>query len=386
MVLSELEAAAFGPEQLPPESLSARMYRQVETSAQPNLSFIGKLKDQALAAGVLSQAEIEVLAANYTVEPHWFHPHQPRRSEDITDIGDNLVRVYLNDIGRHPLLTKDGEQALARQREAGLLAFDELFNHSENLSAGDVTEAKFLAVAGLQAKATFVKSNLRLVVPLAKKYQASGLPLLDLIEEGNLGLHHAVDKFDWRKGFKFSTYATWWVRQAIQRGIANTSRTIRLPVHAGDSLTEIHKARDRLNQELRREPTLDEVAEDIGKTTLSVERLLQESKDLISLDEPLDDETKDSFKDIAGQPETGYDEVEHRETVTRLASVMLESLENEREKEVIILRFGLDTGVPKSLEEVGKIYDLTRERIRQIEKRALEKMRNANFYLKEDIF
>ncbi|HEU5448182.1 MAG TPA: sigma-70 family RNA polymerase sigma factor, partial [Acidimicrobiia bacterium] len=164
---------------------------------------------------------------------------------------EDLVRLYLTDIGQYPLLTKDDEVRLAQAIEGGNAARTELEKGS-SISASKKRELRRSVTEGEQAQRTFVQSNLRLVVSIAKKYQASGLPLLDLIQEGNLGLMHAVEKFDWRKGFKFSTYATWWIRQAITRGIANTGRTIRLPVHAGDTLARLQKARARLELKLGR--------------------------------------------------------------------------------------------------------------------------------------
>ena len=158
---------------------------------------------------------------------------------------EDLVRLYLTDIGQYPLLTKDDEVRLAQQIEGGNAARGDLLTAGKELTAAKKRELRRTAREGDDAQRTFVQSNLRLVVSIAKKYQASGLPLLDLIQEGNLGLMHAVEKFDWRKGFKFSTYATWWIRQAITRGIANTGRTIRLPVHAGDTLARLQKARSR---------------------------------------------------------------------------------------------------------------------------------------------
>ncbi|MDP9463979.1 MAG: sigma-70 family RNA polymerase sigma factor, partial [Actinomycetota bacterium] len=155
---------------------------------------------------------------------------------------EDLVRLYLTDIGQYMLLTKDDEVRLAKQIEAGKAAIEELDQVGKDLTAAKKRELRRAAREGEDAERAFVQSNLRLVVSIAKKYQASGLPLLDLIQEGNLGLMHAVEKFDWRKGFKFSTYATWWIRQAITRGIANTGRTIRLPVHAGDTLARLQKA------------------------------------------------------------------------------------------------------------------------------------------------
>src|ERR671939_1116467 len=175
---------------------------------------------------------------------------------------EDLVRLYLTDIGQYPLLTKDDEVRLAQAIEGGNAARSEL-DKGTSISASKKRELRRSVTEGEQAQRTFVQSNLRLVVSIAKKYQASGLPLLDLIQEGNLGLMHAVEKFDWRKGFKFSTYATWWIRQAITRGIANTGRTIRLPVHAGDQLTRLRKARATLEVKYGRPPTMAELAEEM---------------------------------------------------------------------------------------------------------------------------
>jgi DNA-directed RNA polymerase sigma subunit (sigma70/sigma32) len=171
---------------------------------------------------------------------------------------EDLVRLYLTDIGQYPLLTKDDEVRLAKAIEAGNEARLHLEREGTGLPQARRRELRRVNAEGVNAQRTFVQSNLRLVVSIAKKYQASGLPLLDLIQEGNLGLMHAVEKFDWRKGFKFSTYATWWIRQAITRGIANTGRTIRLPVHAGDTLARLQKARARLELKLGRPATLSE--------------------------------------------------------------------------------------------------------------------------------
>ena len=176
---------------------------------------------------------------------------------------EDLVRLYLTDIGQYPLLTKEGEVRLAQQIEAGTEARVELDAKGDDLTPARKRELKRNLKRGEEAERTFVQSNLRLVVSIAKKYQASGLPLLDLIQEGNLGLMHAVEKFDWRKGFKFSTDATWWIRQAITRGIANTGRTIRLPVHAGDTLARLQKARSRLELKYGRQATLAELSAEV---------------------------------------------------------------------------------------------------------------------------
>ena len=206
---------------------------------------------------------------------------RPERDEE------DLVRLYLSDIGQYPLLTKDGEVELAKAIEAGTAAKAEMEAADGSLTAARKRELRRLIRTGEEAELAFVQSNLRLVVSIAKKYQASGLPLLDLIQEGNLGLIHAVEKFDWRKGFKFSTYATWWIRQAITRGIANTGRTIRLPVHAGDVLSRLQKARFRLETTLGRPATLLELAEELDMPVAKVTEAMRYAADTLSLSEPL---------------------------------------------------------------------------------------------------
>jgi RNA polymerase sigma factor (sigma-70 family) len=290
---------------------------------------------------------------------------------------EDLVRLYLSDIGQYPLLTKEDEVRLARAIEDGAAAGREL-DGASGLSVARRRELRSLVRAGQAAERTFVQSNLRLVVSIAKKYQASGLPLLDLVQEGNLGLMHAVEKFDWRKGFKFSTYATWWIRQAITRGIANTGRTIRLPVHAGDTLSRLQKARGRLELSLGRPPTVAELAAEIELPEDKVIEALLVAAEPLSLSEPLREE---------GDAELG-DLVEDRSAVSPFDAAAVAMLPDEvdrllepldqREREILMLRYGLDRGEPRTLEEVGDHFHLTRERIRQIEARAMSKLRHPS--------
>ncbi len=290
---------------------------------------------------------------------------------------EDLVRLYLNDIGKHALLTKDDEAHLAQAIEAGREARAELASGG-TVSPARKRELRRLVRAGDDASETFVKANLRLVVSIAKKYQAAELPLLDLVQEGNLGLIHAVEKFDWRKGFKFSTYATWWIRQAITRGIANTGRTVRLPVHAGDLLTRVTKARGRLEGQLGRRPTVAELATDLELDEEKVIEILRHAAEPLSLSEPLRED---------GDAELG-DVVEDRGAVSPFdaaAAALLSGEVNkmlvaldEREREILRLRFGLDRGEPRTLDEVGEHFSLTRERIRQIEARAMSKLRHPS--------
>ncbi len=305
------------------------------------------------------------------IEVHTVAKQRAERDED------DLVRLYLSDIGQYPLLTKDDEARLAQAMEAGHAAAKEL-DEGGQLTPAKKRELRRLVRSGEEAERAFVQSNLRLVVSIAKKYQASGLPLLDLIQEGNLGLMHAVEKFDWRKGFKFSTYATWWIRQALTRGIANTGRTIRLPVHAGDTLSRLQKARVRLETSLGRPATLAELAIELEMPEAKVSETMRFAADTLSLSTPLRED---------GDAELG-DLVEDRdaESPFEAAAVSLLPAEigrllsplDEREREILKLRFGLDRGEPRTLEEVGEHFNLTRERIRQIEARAMSKLRHPS--------
>ena len=289
---------------------------------------------------------------------------------------EDLVRLYLTDIGQYDLLTKDGEVRLAQAIEAGIAARREL--EAAGLGPARKRELRRVVREGDRAEQDFVQSNLRLVVSIAKKYQASGLPLLDLIQEGNLGLMHAVEKFDWRKGFKFSTYATWWIRQAITRGIANTGRTIRLPVHAGDTLARVQKAQARLEFKLGRPATTAELCREVDLPEDKLMEALRFRSEPLSLSEPLredgDAELGDIVEDRAAA--SPFEEAAIAMLPAEIAR-LLEPLD-AREREILRLRFGLDRGEPRTLEEVGEHFKLTRERIRQIEARAMSKLRHPS--------
>jgi RNA polymerase sigma factor (sigma-70 family) len=291
---------------------------------------------------------------------------------------EDLVRLYLTDIGQYTLLTKDDEVRLAKAIEAGKEAGQEMAA-AKDLSATRRRELRKAIREGEIAERAFVQSNLRLVVSIAKKYQASGLPLLDLIQEGNLGLMHAVEKFDWRKGFKFSTYATWWIRQAITRGIANTGRTIRLPVHAGDTLARLQKARSRLELKFGRPATLAELAKEVEMPEDKVTEALRFAAEPLSLSEPLREDGDAELGDVV---EDRSAESPFEVAATALLPEEIQRLLaplDEREREILRLRFGLDgSGEGRTLEEVGEHFQLTRERIRQIEARAMSKLRHPS--------
>jgi RNA polymerase sigma factor (sigma-70 family) len=286
----------------------------------------------------------------------------------------DLVRLYLNDIGRHALLTKEDEASLAQAIEAGRSAQVELAA-AEGLPAERRRALRALVRTGEQSMHTFIQANLRLVVSIAKKYQSSGLPLLDLVQEGNLGLMHAVEKFDWRRGFKFSTYATWWIRQAISRGIDNSARTVRLPVHAGDEVRRLAKTRERLEGELGRQPRVAELAAEMGLDEEQVAEIIRFGSDPLSLSAPIgedgDAEMGEIVSDLgAASPFEAVAEAMLPEEIEKLFSLL-----DERERQVLRLRYGLDRGEPRTLDDVAQHFDLTRERIRQIEKGAMAKLR-----------
>jgi RNA polymerase sigma factor (sigma-70 family) len=288
---------------------------------------------------------------------------------------EDLVRLYLADIGRYPLLTKDDEARLAKEAEAGREARAELTADGARTPAR-VRELRRAVRTGDAAVETFVNGNLRLVVSIAKRYQGSDLPLLDLVQEGNLGLIHAVEKFDWRKGFKFSTYATWWIRQAITRGIANGGRTIRLPAHASDLLNRTLKSRARLEAQLGRRPSVAELAADVEVPAERVIDILHHAATVASLSERLghdnDAELGDFIEDrrALSPPEAAAASLLPGEVERMLVAL------NDREREILRLRFGLDRSEPRTLDEVGRCFGLTRERIRQIEARAMSKLRH----------
>ena len=288
----------------------------------------------------------------------------------------DLVRRYLSDIGRFSLLSKDDEARLAQAIEAGREAQAVLGEPGVRLLPANKRALLRTQGLGTAAEEAFIQSNLRLVVSIAKKYQSSGLPLLDLVQDGNLGLIHAVEKFDWRKGFKFSTYATWWIRQAIARGIANTGRTIRLPIHAGELVASVAKARSNLESTLGRNPTMDELAAETALSNETLTDALLWRRVTLSLSEPVGEDGNADLGDLVPDP-NATSPFEHAAEallageVTRLLTPL-----DDREKAILRLRFGLDRGEARTLEEVGKCFGLTRERIRQIEAKALSKLRH----------
>ncbi|MGV0634036.1 sigma-70 family RNA polymerase sigma factor [Mycolicibacillus trivialis] len=286
----------------------------------------------------------------------------------------DLVRVYLNGIGKTALLTAADEVELAKRIEAGLYAKHLL----ETRPRFGEKRRNTLAVVvrdGEAARRHLLEANLRLVVSLAKRYTGRGMPLLDLIQEGNLGLIRAMEKFDYAKGFKFSTYATWWIRQAITRGMADQSRTIRLPVHLVEQVNKLARIKREMHQRLGREASDEELAEESGIPVEKIHDLLDHSRDPVSLDMPVGSDEEAPLGDFIEDAEAMsaenavIAEMLHTDVRSVLATL------DEREQQVIRLRFGLDDGQPRTLDQIGKLFGLSRERVRQIEREVMAKLR-----------
>jgi RNA polymerase sigma factor (sigma-70 family) len=290
----------------------------------------------------------------------------------------DLVRVYLNEIGKVALLTAADEVDLAKRIEAGLYA-NHLLTSRNDFTPARKRDMRALVIDGERAKDHLLRANLRLVVSLAKRYTGHGMPFLDLIQEGNLGLIRAVEKFDYTKGFKFSTYATWWIRQAISRAMADQSRTIRLPVHLVEQVNKLQRIRREMNQELGREANHAELAHELDITEERVRELIDLSRDLVSLDQTVGADDDASLGDfIADERATSAAEtvVEGGLMRAHLQSV-LDTLD-AREAAVVRMRYGMDGGQPKTLDEIGRAFKLSRERIRQIERETMAKLRHPS--------
>jgi RNA polymerase primary sigma factor len=286
----------------------------------------------------------------------------------------DLFRVYLDQIGRHPLLTREDEIELSQAYEAGRDAQRKLADCAADDPAR--RDLEVVVERGEWARRKMIESNLRLVVAIARRFSATGLPLADRVQEGNLGLLRAVEKFDWHLGFKFSTYATWWIRQAIARGAADRgARAIRLPVHVDEQVGRLWRTHTRLLEGLGREPSDDELAEALDLPTEKVLRLKDTAQAVTSLDAPVGEDGAALADFLEDGSAVGPDEL----AVDAVGLATLEQVLNglpERERQVLILRFGLDSGTPRTLEEVGKVLGFSRERARQVERDALAALRS----------
>jgi RNA polymerase primary sigma factor len=314
------------------------------------------------------------------VRPRVRVPVEARRDSDSGGSSYDPVRMYLKEIGKVSLLNAAEEVVLARCVEAGLAATARLGRIEEEETAlladrARVTDDERLRREGIAAKRILIEANLRLVVSIAKRYRNRGMAFLDLIQEGNLGLMRAVDKFDHTKGFKFSTYATWWIRQAITRAIADQARTIRIPVHMVDTINKVMRTQRQLLQDLGREPSVDEVAERVEMTPERVREILRLSQETVSLEQPMGEDDfslSDLLEDMGA---VAPSEAATRAMLNQAVGEALGEL-SERERKVVRMRFGLEDGEMRTLEEVGREFGVTRERIRQIESKTLAKLRH----------
>ena len=296
---------------------------------------------------------------------------------DATDergVSADLVRAYLNGIGRTRLLNAVEEVTLSKRIEAGLYAEEKLADAGDDL----IPLLKIISAEGRAAKNHLLEANLRLVVSIAKRYTGRGMAFLDLIQEGNLGLIRAVEKFDYTKGYKFSTYATWWIRQAITRAMADQARTIRIPVHMVEVINKLGRIQRELLQDLGREPTPEELAKEMDITPEKVLEIQQYAREPISLDQTIGDEGDSQLGDFIEDSEAvvAVDAVSFSLLQDQLQQV-LQTL-SEREAGVVRLRFGLTDGQPRTLDEIGQVYGVTRERIRQIESKTMSKLRHPS--------
>lgn len=291
---------------------------------------------------------------------------------------DDHVKMYLKEIGKVNLLTPEEELSLAKRMADGEKAKEQLEEIDEEIDEDTKKQIDLLIADGEKAKKSLAEANLRLVVSIAKRYVGRGMLFLDLIQEGNLGLIKAVDKFDYTKGYKFSTYATWWIRQAITRAIADQARTIRIPVHMVETINKLVRVSRQLVQELGREPTPEELAKELNMPVDKVREISKISQEPVSLETPIGEEEDSHLGDfIPDEDAPAPSEAASFVLLKEQLGAVLETL-SEREAKVLRLRFGLDDGRARTLEEVGKEFDVTRERIRQIEAKALRKLRHPS--------
>ncbi len=331
-------------------------------------------------AGIVIR-EVEEAAADVALPPDPLASNRGRRVRPLgapVGDGDDTVSLYLREIGSIPLLTAEDEVALAKCYEEGR-AVDAILSNPIRLAEiedEELVEMRRVVEVGGRARGRLINANSRLVVHIAKKYTNNGLPFMDLIQEGNLGLIRAVEKFDYRRGFKFSTYATWWIRQAITRALADQARTIRVPVHMSEQISKLMAAQRRLEQELGREPGIEEIARELEMSPRRVEQIMEIAQKPLSLEMKVGEEADSELGDfIADELTPEPTEQAGRELLRQEIESVLASL-SKREAQVLELRYGLVDGQPNTLEEVGDKFGVTRERIRQIETKAIRRLRH----------
>ena len=368
----------------PPKVRAARPASTATSTTGPRAAKTSGGTDPASGAGDDAEAGLDPVTdadvVNLEAEAAALSESDRLTEVDLDDqtpaMGDS-VHTYLKSIGRTSLLTAEQEVDLAKRIEAGLFAEHKLETAS-GLDESYRRDLELVAEDGRRAKSHMLEANLRLVVSVAKKYSDRGLSLLDVVQEGNLGLIRAVEKFDYTKGYKFSTYAMWWIRQAIQRGFADSARTIRLPVHVLEMLSKLSRVERDMHQKLGREPTPEELAVELDRTPYQIEELLRTSRQPISLDSTIGEDGETSIGDLiedVDAPEAS--ELVDRQLMAEQLRSALDAL-TPREATIMAMRFGLYDGNPHTLDEIGRALGLTRERIRQLEKQSLSKLRHPS--------
>ena len=356
---------------------------EVELSDEPDLEIAAELEKDLEAdlekdlAAVTEEEPAKDGAADSYVISHVDETDEPVQTVTVAGATADPVKDYLKQIGKVPLLNAEMEVELAKRIEAGLFA-EEMLNEGGKMDKKTRGDMEWIATDGRRAKNHLLEANLRLVVSLAKRYTGRGMLFLDLIQEGNLGLIRAVEKFDYTKGYKFSTYATWWIRQAITRAMADQARTIRIPVHMVEVINKLARVQRQMLQDLGREPTPEELAMELDMTPEKVVEVQKYGREPISLHTPLGEEGDSEFGDLIEDSEAivPSDAVSFTLLQEQLESV-LDTL-SDREAGVVRMRFGLTDGQPKTLDEIGKVYGVTRERIRQIESKTMSKLRHPS--------
>ncbi len=368
--------------------------------AERNLALIDDVMDDLLEAGieVVTGKEQDDIDLDEPADLTTPMPDDEGEEDDewlldnpdiVEDLGyqqaldtDDVVGLYLKEAGRVPLLTAEQEVELAKRMEAAIIAQERLEADGDDLPLDDVYTLREIIADGEAAQEHLVRANARLVISVAKKYIGRGVPFLDLIQEGNIGLIRATNKFEYRRGHKFSTYATWWIRQAVSRAVADQGRTIRVPVHMGDQLNRMRRIQLQLTQELGRDPSIEELAEGMETTPDKIEDLMEISRRPVSLETPIDEEGDSTFGDFV---EDANSPAPAEEVATHLLQEQLTEALNRlppREAQILRLRYGLEDGRIYTLEEVGQTIGVTRERVRQLEAQALNRLRQSSAHVK----
>jgi RNA polymerase primary sigma factor len=361
---------------------------------EDNLPLLEVILEEAQAAGIPiyeNEDEVEALANNETKGENGIAPmnadnlleKQPGHKAPLFDLTnvpiDDSVGLYFREMGQQGLLSAEEEVQLAKEIEAGRASELQIDDPEMSLSDDDLDQLANIREIGDAARAHLIRANTRLVVSIAKKYRGRGLQFLDLIQEGNVGLMKAVEKYDYRRGNRFSTYATWWIRQAVTRALANHGRTIRIPAHLGGRISKLYQVAQELEQEYGRQPTAEEIAENMDLPADRVRWMLRTSRQPVHLERPVGDESDaelgDFIEDVEAPPPA---ESVANKMLTEELGEILDQL-TPREARILRLRYGLQDGESRTLKEVGEMFGLSRERIRQLEKEALRKLRHPNF-------